>query len=294
MLRLRIVLVLIASGVRSGWTAPPAKALLKLHTEEAAAYEMYLDEAHQQRLELQTTPVFTWTNILRVQGQYGHLFVWTRDGRPEVIGTIFSTRTDEPNSQTRMVVHEFHTLATTRIWPVTPKSSRYQWKPQAGIKFAPVNDAPEVAETATQRLIQMRNLARTFSGETRDSANKSWELRLLPQPALRYEPQRRNVLDGALFLYVTSAGTDPEAVVLIEARRDANNTWRWQSSVARFTDRDLIVRDARGVVWSSVDDPQKRVQIEYDYTYLHDADNAYTCYRSRDLPELPDEVNAGK
>lgn len=294
MLRLRIVLVLIASGVRSGWSAPPAKALLQLHTEEAAAYEMYLDEAHQQRLELQTTPVFTWTNILRVQGQYGHLFVWTRDGRPEVIGTIFSTRTDEPNSQTRMVVHEFHTLATTKISPVTPKSSRYQWKPQAGIKFAPVNDAPEVAEAATVRLIQMRSIARTFTGESRDAKNQRWELRLLPQPALRYEPKRPNVRDGALFLYVTSEGTDPEAVLLVEARRGADNNWRWHWAIARFTDRNLVVSDARQVVWSSFDDPQRQVQIEHSYTYLHNADNTYTCYRARDLPELPDEVSAEK
>ncbi len=294
MLRHWVMLVLVVLSVRDCWSAPPPKALLKLHTEEAAAYEMYLDEAHKDRLELQPTPVFSWTNILRVQGQTGHLFVWTKAGRPEILGTIFSTKTEEPNSRTRMVVHEFHTLATTQIWPVTPMSSRYQWTPQAGIAFAPVMDAPEVAEAATVRLIQMRSIARTFTGEARDAKNQRWELRLLPQPALRYEPKRPDVRDGALFLYVTSEGTDPEALLLVEARRGPDNDWRWHWAIARLTDRNLVVSDARQVVWSSFDDPQRQVQIEHAYTYLHNADNTYTCYRARDLAELPDEVGAAE
>ncbi|OYW23810.1 MAG: hypothetical protein B7Z55_03180 [Planctomycetales bacterium 12-60-4] len=296
MSRLFWLAMLFAAGVQTGWSAPPAKALLKLHTAEAAAYEIYEDEARTQRLELQTTPVFSWTNVLRVQGQTGQLFVWMRAGRPEVLGTIFSTLTDVPNSRTRMVVHEFHTLSEKKLWPITPKSSRYQWRPQAGIALAPITEAPAVAESAAGRLIQMRNIARTFTGETRnahDTSSERWELRLLPQPALRYEPQRQDILDGALFLYVTSAGTDPEAVLLVEAR-GAPNAWKWHYAIARFTDRDLVVRDPQQVVWSSLDDPRKRLLIENDYTYLHSADNTYCCYRSKEIPELPDEVDAAE
>ena len=61
-------------------------------------------------------------------------------------------------------------------------------------------------------------IAREFSATTRDAQENRWELRLLSQPIYRYESTDPDVLDGALFAIVTSAGTDPEAILLIETR----------------------------------------------------------------------------
>ena len=47
---------------------------------EAVAYEFFLDEKHEQRLQLQKQPVMTWTNADKYMGA---VFVWTYGGRPE-------------------------------------------------------------------------------------------------------------------------------------------------------------------------------------------------------------------
>jgi hypothetical protein len=53
----------------------------------------------------------------------------------------------------------------------------------------------------------------------KDGQERRWELRLLPHPLYRYESTDPDVVDGALFAFVTSAGTDPEALLAIEARK---------------------------------------------------------------------------
>lgn len=145
-----------------------------------------------------------------------------KDGRPEAVGTMFSTLATWMKPPRRAVVHEFHTLSAQKLYPVKPESSQYEWQPQAGLKLQPVPDAPAVADSPALRLVQMHNIARGFSGETSGMDQRRWELRLLPQPALRYQPEQTEVLDRALFLYVSTAGTDPEVIIPIETRREGD------------------------------------------------------------------------
>lgn len=268
--------------------APPAKALAKLHAEEATAYQLFQDEAHKQPLLLRTQPIFSWTNVLREDGQTGQVYVWMKDGRPEAVGTMFSTLATWMKPPRRAVIHEFHTLSAQKLYPVKPESSQYEWQPQAGLKLQPVPDAPAVADSPALRLVQMRDIARGFSGETHGMDQQRWELRLLPQPAIRYQPEQKDVLDGALFLYVSTAGTDPEVIIPIEARREGNGTSAWHYGIARFTDRDLIVRHADKVVWSSIDNPDLKVAIENAYSLIRNPQRTYTCYRAHFVDELPD------
>ena len=65
------------------------------------------------------------------------------------------------------------------------------------------------ARSASQRLAQMRALTHDFSASTRDAKGRRWELRLLPQPLYRFKSTDPDVLDGALFAFVTSAGRTP-------------------------------------------------------------------------------------
>ena len=76
------------------------------------------------------------------------------------------------------------------------------------------------ADSAAQRLAQMRTLGRDFSASTHDDQDRRWELRVLSQPLYRYESTDPDVVDGAIFAFVTSAGTDPEALLVIEERDD--------------------------------------------------------------------------
>ena len=288
--------VVLSGAAASLGAAPPAKALLHLHQEEARAIPLFADMEQKQPLQFDPQPIFTWTNLLRDRVQSGHLFVWLKDGRPEVVATVFSTpEVSNPDGKNppppRMLIHEFHTLSASRLYPGQPPGARYRWEPLKGIQRQPLPNAPAVPATAPARLIAMRDIARRFQGETFDSRhdNERWELRLLPRPAYRYLPQKSGVMDGALFLYVSSAGTDPEFILLVEAvQADASKEYEWQTAVLRFTDRDLVVRDGQQTVFSSLNDPARKVSINSDFTLVRNPDQTYTCYMAKLIPELPD------
>jgi hypothetical protein len=273
---------------------PPADELLKLHAAEAGAYQIFRDDTRTEPLALTAKPIFNWTNLLGEHTQFGHLFVWTHAGRPEAIGTIFSTRASDPSK--RILVHEFHTLATGLLFPVTPESSAYQWKPRAGIDLTLIDDAPTPAKTVAQRKQQMRSLARSFAAESRAGDGQTWQLQLLPTPLLQYEPTSDECLHGAIFAMVSSAGTDPEVLLVIEARRTTGDapSWAWHAAALRFSDRDLVVKRNDSLLWSSLEDTNRRVAIKNNYTLIESADRTYMCYRARVIDELPEAAATEK
>ena len=264
---------------------PNIAALAELHLREAAAYAIFLDEGQQQPLELQKEPVFKWQNLLRETGQLGAVYVWTREGRPELLGTIFSQHEDKQ----RVVVHEFHTLSERVLSVRPPKDVLREWKPKGSFPIKPLADAPAVSENASQRLLQLRSLAREFSAVTR-SGNERTEMRLAPRPLVRYQPTRSDVLNGALFAFLSSAaGTDPEVVLMIEARRaDAHaKDWTWHAGIARFTDRDLVVTRNNAELFSSVADDRLKAKVEDNYRWTHNRDDTYYVFRAKVVPEIP-------
>lgn len=270
---------------------PPTAALMALHTKEAESYKIYRDKEHKQRLEFQSKPVFNWTNLVGEYPQFGHIFVWTYGGRPEAIGTMFSTRTsDFKPALKRKLIHEFHTLSTGKLFPVTEKEFAYQWTPEKGILLALAEGAPPVADSSAKRVVQMRALARSFAAEKRKEDGQTWELRLLPTPLWQYAPESAEVVEGALFAMVSSEGTDPEVLLLIEARHPANDdkTWAWHTAPLRFSDKDLIVKRNGKPVWSSLDDAAHRAEIKNAYTLIQVPDKTYMCFRARVIDELPD------
>ena len=112
----------------------------------------------------------------------------------------------------------------------------------------------------------MQDLARDFSATTEDNKGNSWELRMLPRPLYRYRSADPNVTDGALYTFVTSAGTDPEgALVILEARKPAPDREPvWHFAAARFTDLNLRVRHKGNVVYTAAYFPYgvKHVKIQ--------------------------------
>jgi hypothetical protein len=144
----------------------------------------------------------------------------------------------------RGFAHEFHSLSMGTLYVDRRGTHDATWRPRGpGIELVPIEGAPAPAALAAQRLGQMRALACEFSATTRDANDNRYTLRLLSQPLYRYESTDPNVLDGALFAFVTSAGTDPEALLVIEARKPPGGaTLLWHRALARFTDFDLSVR----------------------------------------------------
>jgi hypothetical protein len=250
--------------------------LLEIYRDDAAKYVMYRDAKKAEKLELRREPVYVWTNPLRSGGQDGALFVWTYRGRPEVIASIFTN----PATGPRRVSHELQSLSLSVLDVSRPAPP--DWTPEGpGTTLNPVPGAPKPAETPTARMVQMRALIHNFSGHTLNG-NTRWDLRPLAHPLYRYESTDPDIIDGGLFAYVTSAGTDPEAILLLEARRpkDGGNV-AWHYGVTRFTDMALWVNYKGTEVFTA----ERCVYNEPRQDSLH----RYRLFEDRRIPAVEDE-----
>jgi hypothetical protein len=252
-----------------------ADKLLALHTADAASYAFYRDARRTEPLELRREPIYRWTNPTRVGGQVGEVFVWTYRGRPEVIGSIFSHPAD--GGTRRVLCHELHSLSLAVL--VVDRKPTNQWMPRApGVELKPVAGAPVPADSAAQRLVQLRGIAREFSGRSRSDQGQTWQLRLLPRPLYRYESTDPDILDGALFALVSSAGTDPEIILTLEARKNGTDPPRWYFGAARFSDMSLWLEHKGQEVWTSI-----RSVLN---TFNHDFNYRFRFYQDRTIPEI--------
>lgn len=244
-----------------------AKQMLPIYAREAAEYSMAIESDPKKALELKREPVFDWTNPVREGVQQGVVFLWLREGRPAAIGDFFS----EPEGMLkgRKVMHEFHALDTEKLLVTRPKEAMNEWKPQSGLSRKELPDSPMPAETAPARLLQMKRLAQEFSGHETDNEGKRWDLRLLPSPLYRYPTAKTGVIDGALFTLVSTAGTDPEVLLLIEAKETGRKT-RWEYACGRYSDRNLYVRRKDKEIWSMVRSDTN--------TFLHDPEHLFRVY----------------
>lgn len=258
-----------------------SERLLALHADDAASYAIYRDTGRSEKLTLRREPIYRWTNPTRVGGQEGDVFVWTYKGRPEVVASMFSH--PHHDGKQRVVCHELHSISEATL--VVDRDAPSQWKPQApGVELKPIDGAPAPAASAPQRLVQIRALARDFAGRSLSDQRQAWELRLLPKPLYRYESTDPQVIDGAVFALVSSAGTDPEIILLIEAR-DRPGGPRWEYGAARFSDMDLWLTHKGKEVWTSIRGGEN--------TFDHDAKHRFRFYQDRFIPEIVPRLAAG-
>jgi len=209
-----------------------AKKMLPIYRQEIAEYSLAVESAPKKELELKKEPVFEWSNPVGQGGIHqGVIFLWLRDGRPAALGDIFSHPV--PGWKGRKVLHEFLALDRDKLLVRRPSGALNEWKPQAGLARKELPDAGTPAATRGARLVQMRRLAQQFTGHSTDNERERWELRLLPTPLYRYPEAKSGVIDGALFALMSSAGTDPEVLLLIEARQKDGKT-RWEYACGRF------------------------------------------------------------
>ncbi len=247
-----------------------AKQMLPVYLKEIGEYTMAVESAPGKALELTREPVFEWSNPVRQGLQQGVIFLWLRDGRPAALGCIFSE--PEGRLKGRKVIHEFHALDTEKLLVGSRPNALNEWTPQAGLARSELVDAPTPAATPGARLVQMRRLAQQFTGYEVDREEKRWDLRLLPAPLYRYPAAKTGVVDGALFTLVSNAGTDPEVLLLIEAK-ETDGKLRWEYACGRFSDRSLYVQRKDKEVWSSV-----RSETN---PFLHDPQHLYRTYADK-------------
>jgi hypothetical protein len=224
-----------------------ARKMLPVYQREAEGYAIAVASDPTKPLEFKKEPVFEWLNPTRDRGQQGNVFLWLRDGRPAALACFFSHPHDKP--QGLKVNHELYALDPEKL--IVKRDALNQWKPEAGLARKELPGAPAPAPTPGGRFVQLRRLAKEFSGYSVDRDGKRWELRLLPTPLYRYPTAKTGVVDGGLFALMSNAGTDPEVLLVIEAR-EAGGKLRWEYAVGRFSDWELRVTRKGREVWSSV------------------------------------------
>lgn len=238
------------------------------YAKVAADYEIKRGQGQAQKLELKAEPVLFWSNPIRPGETNGSVFVWTYEGQAELVGTIFSHLV-RGSTDMKVVAHEFQSLTREPLSGGRPGAPGSWSLAAGGIEPKPIPGAPPPAETAAGRLSQMRNLAREFSATT-NLEGVEQDLRLLPQPIHRNTKSVGEILDGALFTFVT--GTDPELMLIIEARPAAGSDKPiWHYAAGRFTDLTLKLRHNGRELWT------------FDRSATPDP---YICIRPETIPKI--------
>jgi hypothetical protein len=224
--------------------------------DEKAEYAEFLDDARHYviratqpdvTLKLHEPAIQNFTNPERNQ-ERGSVFVWLNEGRPAVLGQFFrfDIRGQRPKK---------HALHTTSAGPLEATyRDRVAWTPDLpGVDWVPFPGAPAVAATRTERLLQMRQIARSFQGKLFDPRGPESDLRLAARPLFDYSAPRAGVTDGAFFSFMIA--TDPEAILMVEAFNEQGKSG-YRYAFARFHFWKLAAKLGDRTVW----------EVEYDRT----------------------------
>ncbi|MCA9055332.1 MAG: hypothetical protein KDA75_15935 [Planctomycetaceae bacterium] len=239
----------------------------RLFDSIASEYQLLRDTEpdNASRLQLVPDPVYVWGRPQQQGSTYGAVYVWTHEGTAEAVACIW--RYVNPSGM-RAIVHETHSLSPVKIYS---EGEFDTWRPRAGVNRRPIPEfngqaAPIPAVTPAARLQQMRAIGRNFELNSVSESGDRTQLRLLPQPFHRSQSSDPAILDGALFAFVCSVGTDPEAFLQLTAVQTADGPqWHW--SLARFSHHNLYASYANHDVWSAERDADNPITHNADHTY---------------------------
>lgn len=237
---------------------PPQSRIEKLRELLEESVDWYRIFPADGEKPLRPQIVLRWDNQVRGEGSaVGLTVLWADDTRPQAIAAIFPW--------SGLLMHECDLLAREAKL-IGKRDGRVAWRPgQVGVEFKPVPEAPAPAKSKPRRRVQLKQLAAQFEatmlGWNPDNSDRQ-ELRMLPQWLYRYGREGGECLDGALFAY--AMGTDPEAVLLLEAYRTSEGEYQWQFAFVRRTSGALEGRWNGDVVWTA-----EKFPIDTDPTRPH-------------------------
>jgi hypothetical protein len=269
-----LVALLATSASRGDDSAQPVadeqieaeRAAQASRASRAYADRYWIQAADATAAELQPEPLLRWSNPA-VGSIHGDVFLWTSSGRPVAVASLYQWFSPFTHR-----THEFTALTESTLSASFDGQPAWQTSEPA-LRFQPVPEAAEPSPSPALRLSQMRALAREFSATRLDREQQSQELRLMSQPVHRYGPtDDAQLLDGAIF--VLAQGTDPEVLLLLEARPHAGNH-RWEFAAAPMNSIDFTLRHHDQVVWHVEIRPWSEVRS-------HAA--TYTTFTGKDLP----------
>jgi hypothetical protein len=216
-----------------------AKRLEEMRQLARAFKVVAIDGNERTPLSMAPEPLHRWTDPTR-QNSDGVLWAWRTAGRPVALLAI------EP--QPTIWCFEFVSLSTGRV---AADNGSGQWAPTtAGVEFHEVPGAPAPAAGAAERLRQVRDLVQRFTArEFWHVTSQHYPLRLLPHPIDQYSDAKSGLVDGAVFIFANT--TNPEVLLLIEAKQHGQGAPKWQYAAATLTTAAPTLLLDRKEVWSS-------------------------------------------
>lgn len=221
-------------------------------------------------------PLHRWTDPTR-ENSDGALWAWRSSGRPIAVMTIELYPQNKAFGTVWAL--EFTSLSTGPIEVeggehfdnfyedlAPPRADgRLRWAPaKGGLEFHEIPDAPAPAKTEAERLRQMKDLLKRFSArEFYNIKSQEYALRLLSHPIDRYADAASGLVDGAIFIYAN--GTNPEVLLVIEARRLGTGSPSWSYAAAPLTRAEPTIRLGQKDAWTH---PFKEVPSPEDTYFL--------------------------
>lgn len=205
----------------------------------ATDYELSNVRGEVQILERVERPVLRWSNPLRDTDD-GALFIWAGKGRPAAALCIYNYGIND-------VDYEWQSLSPEPLRATYRQAT--VWQPEAAkVEFHPIiGDGKLAASSPARRLTQMRSLLGDFAAAM-GLGPRRHELRALTQPIYRYGNQT-DIIDGAIFAFVQA--TDPELLLLLEARQEQQQPPTWHWAAARMCSWHLELKYQENVVWTA-------------------------------------------
>ncbi|OWK45258.1 hypothetical protein FRUB_01589 [Fimbriiglobus ruber] len=207
----------------------------------AAQYVMFPADNRKRPFKFREDAVLRFSNP--VTGcKDGAVYLWVDGGRPRALLKVY-TYDNEHFS------HELQSLAEGAI--VAERDGKSSWNPtNPGVAFRELVDAPGVAQSAAERLRQMKAMAGKFSATYVDGppGTTPLDLRLLIQPVFRFETGHdQRGPDGAMFAF--ASGTNPMAILMLEARQ-VGESWKWHYAFARTASGAVTARYGEKEIFS--------------------------------------------
>jgi len=216
-----------------------AKRLEDMRRSAGAFKAASIERETRTPVALVREPLHRWNDPTR-EFSDGTLWVWRSKGRPIAAMTI--------ELYPEKWSLEFVSLSTGLV---EASDDQLRWTPRtAGVSFREIPDAPAPAAGEAERLRQMRDLLKRFSArEFWDVTGQDYALRLLSHPIDRYADAASGLVDGAIFIFAN--GTNPEVLLLIEARRHGEGATSWSYAAVPLTTAAPTLRLDRKDVWTS-------------------------------------------
>ena len=237
-----LALQIFGCGQQDAETAPKRPRWLDLAQAHIKECEVYLTGDPSRPCRFEIEPVFHHVQSVRGRA-VGSVFVCLEEsGRPAAIGDVFFL----PSGEEHDLYAEWHSLATA---PLTLKWNgvTQMAAETAGLSWQAIPDAASPAEGLPQRERQVRQLARRFTAHLINREQDKYELRRLATPLYQYQSeQNAEFLNGAVFTFCQE--TDPELLLVIEARRDGEEV-RWMYAAGAFSNLSLFLQLDGTEVW---------------------------------------------